>query len=142
MASVSKQVAAATVLLLSADGVVDLGSDVHTYVPSLPNYGSPVTVDQLIHHTSGLPDYVDLMHEAGFDEAARTDDDALSALAGADRLDFRPATQHDYGDTRYFLLSLVVLAATAQSMREVAEGGVGLIAAGVVFATARSLTTL
>lgn len=121
LASVSKQLTAATVLLLAGEGLVDLGRDVRSYVPGLPDYGSPVTIEQLIHHTGGLPDYIELMFNAGFEEPERTTDaDAFTVLSTAPRLRFRPGTRHEYDNTGYFLLAAVVQAATGRSLREVA----------------------
>jgi CubicO group peptidase (beta-lactamase class C family) len=58
MASVSKQFAALAILLLEQDGKLRLEDGVRTYVPELPAHADAITIRQLLHHTSGLRDYL------------------------------------------------------------------------------------
>src|SRR5579859_721599 len=54
LASVSKQFTAASVVLAAEQGLLSLDDDVHKYVPELPDYGHPITLRQMLHHTSGF----------------------------------------------------------------------------------------
>jgi CubicO group peptidase (beta-lactamase class C family) len=121
IASTSKQFTAASVLLLAARGRLSLDDDVRKYVPELPRHDTAVTLRHLLHHTSGLPNYIDLLVKSGkrYKEVT-TDDDALAALAGAPQLQFPPGTAFHYNDSGYFLLSLVVKRVTGRSLRELA----------------------
>src|ERR1700722_7378130 len=67
-ASVSKQFTAAAVLLLVAGGKVSLGDDVRKYIPELPDFGKRITLEHLLHHTSGLRDYHLLLQLEGLNE--------------------------------------------------------------------------
>lgn len=58
IASLSKQFTAAGILLLEQDGKLALSDEVHRFLPGLPDFGHKITVAQLLHHTSGLRDYV------------------------------------------------------------------------------------
>jgi len=121
IASTSKQFTAASVLLLAARGRLSLDDDVRRYVPELPRHDTPITLSHLLHHTSGLPNYVDLLVASGKRyEEVTTDDDALAALADAPQLQFPPGTAFRYNDSGYFLLSLVVKRVTGKSLREFA----------------------
>ena len=121
IASTSKQFTAASVLLLAARGRLSLDDDVRKYVPELARHDTPITLRHLLHHTSGLPNYIDLLVESGKHyEEMTTDDDALAALAGAPQLQFPPGTAFRYNDSGYFLLSLVVKRVTGRSLREFA----------------------
>ena len=51
--SVSKQFTAAAVLLLAEQGKLSLSDPLSKYFPELPDYGTPITIDHLLHHTSG-----------------------------------------------------------------------------------------
>lgn len=120
--STSKQVTAASILLLAQDGKLSLDDDVHKYVPELPDYGAPVTLRHLLHHTSGLRDYINVMALAGINvEDWTTDGDALAALARQKTLDFRPGEEHSYSNSGYFLLSLVVRKASGKSLKDFAQ---------------------
>src|SRR5262245_23428967 len=57
IASLSKQFTAACIALLAEDGAISLDDDIRRHVPEMPEYGRPITVRQLVHHTSGIRDY-------------------------------------------------------------------------------------
>ena len=80
LASVSKQFTAASVLLLAQDGRLRLDDPVRRWLPTLPASAEGVTLHHLLSHTSGLPDYEDLM-AAEFAGQVR-DADVLCLLAG------------------------------------------------------------
>lgn len=120
--STSKQFTAASVVLLAADGRLSLDDDVRKYVPELPDYGTPITLRHLLHHTSGVRDYISLMNLAGTRfEDVTTDDDALAAIARQKALDFRPGAEHSYSNSGYFLASLVVKRASGKTLRDFAR---------------------
>jgi len=77
--SLGKQFTAAAIALLAEEGRLDLDADIHGYLPDLPEYGHQVTVRQMIHHVSGIPDY----------------EEGLPALKTADGKDLRLGNQ-DY----------------------------------------------
>jgi CubicO group peptidase (beta-lactamase class C family) len=54
MGSVSKQFTAAAIALLVEQGRISLTDDIRKYVPELHDYGKRVTIDHLVHHTSGF----------------------------------------------------------------------------------------
>ena len=62
--SVSKQFVAASVALAARQGHLSLDDDIRQYLPEIPDYGTPVTVRHLVHHTSGLRDYL-APHQSG-----------------------------------------------------------------------------
>ena len=65
VASVSKQFAAAAILLLERDGMLSVSDDVRKTIPELHDFGATITIDHLIHHTSGLRDQWELLTLAG-----------------------------------------------------------------------------
>ena len=70
---------------------------------------------RLLHHRSGLPDYIDLLKAAGYGyRDVTTTVDALAVLDGAP-LDFEPGTAWAYSNTNYFVLGQRVEAATGES---------------------------
>src|SRR3990167_4013865 len=54
--SVSKQFTAAAILLLERDGMLKLTDDIRKYLPEMPDYGTPITIEMLLDHRSGLRD--------------------------------------------------------------------------------------
>ena len=43
------------------EGKLSLDDDVRKWIPELPNYGAPITVAMLLHHTSGVRDFLALL---------------------------------------------------------------------------------
>jgi CubicO group peptidase (beta-lactamase class C family) len=120
--SVSKQFTAAVVALLAQDGVLSLDDPVQRYLPEMPDLGHPMTIRHLLHHTSGVRDYLDLMALAGrgSDDFYRKEQ-ALGLLARQEGLNFTPGTRFLYSNSGYFLLSQVVERATGRSLRAEAQ---------------------
>jgi CubicO group peptidase (beta-lactamase class C family) len=63
--STSKQFAAASIVLLAQEGKLTLDDDVRRHIPELPEYERPITIRHLLHHTSGLRDYIGLLTLGG-----------------------------------------------------------------------------
>lgn len=107
--STSKQFAAASILLLQSDGKLKLTDDVRKYVPELPDFGATITIDHLIHHTSGLRDYIGLLLLAGYSlEDVTGDAQVLDLLSRQRALNFPTGSRYEYSNTGYFLLAVIV----------------------------------
>jgi CubicO group peptidase (beta-lactamase class C family) len=120
VASMSKQFTAASILMLAQEGKLSLDDPVRKYIPELPDFGTPVTIRQLIHHTSGLRDQWDLLGLAGWRYSLDliTDDDVLSVVFRQKDLNFTPGSKHLYSNTGYTLLAQIVKRVSGQSLRE------------------------
>ena len=119
--STSKQFAAAAIALLAEQGALSLDDDVRQHVPELPEYEAPMTVRHLIHHTSGLRDYLGLMRFSGKRDADYyTNEEVLAKLARQKALNFAPGDRHLYSNSGYFLLSVIVERASGKTLRQFA----------------------
>lgn len=122
IASVSKQFTAASILLLVQDGKLKLDDDIRKYLPEIPDYGHTITIDHLLHHTSGLRDYTELWWMSGKSWWDYADDrDALKTISGQSALDFTPGSKFGYSNTGYFLMSLIVRKASGKTLAAFAE---------------------
>jgi len=108
--SVAKQFVAAAIVLLAQEGKVDLDAPVRRYVPELPDYGSPVTVRMLLHHTSGVRDMWTLFELAGQGMGTRlfTMDQALRMIVRQRELNFPPNSDYLYSNSGFLLLAYIV----------------------------------
>ena len=108
--SVSKQFTAAAALLLVNQGRLSLDDDIHRYIPELPDYGHPVTIAELLGHTSGLRDWGDIEAIAGWPRTERVYDmdDVLHITARQHALNFDPGTAWSYTNTGFNLLAIIV----------------------------------
>jgi len=122
LASVSKQFTAASVALAARAGKLSLDDDVRKWIPELPDYGTTITVRELVHHTSGIRDYLGLMPLAGlYLQDVHTDQQVLELIARQKALEFTPGTKYAYSNSGYVLLAMIVKRATGQSLREFAD---------------------
>ena len=105
LASVTKQFTAAVIALLIKDGKLALDDEARMHLPDLSAYAGAVTIRQLIAHTSGLPDYEDLMRPDEIEQVK--DRDVLALLHRARSLYFEPGTRFRYSNGGYALLALI-----------------------------------
>ena len=122
IASVSKQFTAACIALLSIEGKIGLDDNIRDYLPEIPNYGEKITISNLVHHTSGLRDYLVLMYLAGdsFEEYFSIDD-GIKILERQNELNFSPGEAFQYSNSGYILLAEIVNRASGMTIREYAE---------------------
>jgi CubicO group peptidase (beta-lactamase class C family) len=121
--SVSKQFTATCVAMLAREGKVSLDDDIRKYFPDLPQYGRPITVRHLIHHTSGLRDYNGLLELAGFrsESDCPNVDEALELIFRQKRLNYPTGQEYSYTNTGYFLLGQIVEKVSGQSLSQFAR---------------------
>ena len=109
IASVSKQFTAYAMLLLQEQGKISLDDEVHTYFPEFNDFGYPVTIRHMIHHTSGLRSLHALMHMAGWrGDDKRTNEDLMRLMLLQEELNFRPGDEYLYCNTGYMLMAEIV----------------------------------
>jgi CubicO group peptidase (beta-lactamase class C family) len=106
MASVSKQFTATSVMLLADEGRVSIDDTLDQFFPGFPAYGKHITVRHVLNHTSGLPDYEDLVPEGT--TLQLHDRDVLKIILDTDKPLFEPGTRYKYSNTGYSLLALMV----------------------------------
>lgn len=118
LASVSKQFTAAAISLLVADGKIDLDAPVAKYLPELSAY-TDLTTRQLIHHTGGLPDYMNLTDSVDTPSAFVTNQFVLDYLRDQQpAAEFDPGTKHEYSNTGYLVLASLVERVSGMSFGE------------------------
>jgi CubicO group peptidase (beta-lactamase class C family) len=120
LASVSKQFTAMSIVLLAEDGKLSLDDSVQRWIPEL-EVDTPITLRQLLNHTSGLRDYFTLLALSGW----RTDDPLTQAqfldlIKRQKSLNFPPGDEFLYSNTGYALLAIVVERASGMSLRDFA----------------------
>lgn len=116
--SVTKQFAAASILLLVEQGKLSLEDKLSKFFPEFPG-GSGVTLRQLLNHTSGIRSFTAPLP----DEIARVGisvPDMVKHIAGLGYI-FSPGTDWSYSNSGYFLLGAIVEQISGQSFREFAR---------------------
>lgn len=128
--SISKTFTAVTVLQLHAQGLLDIEQSVQSYLPGvLPDTYAPITIRDLLQHTSGLPDY-ELALGFGDPEAIVRDryyewePREIVARMVQQPLAFVPGERMVYNNTGYLLLGMVIEAVTGEPYKEAIRKGI------------------
>jgi CubicO group peptidase (beta-lactamase class C family) len=120
--SISKQFTAACILMLERQGKLKLDDPIRQYLPEIPDYGAPLTVRHLIHHTSGIRDYLTLMDLAGLPGTNDYPVEQIVELISRQKeLNFAPGSEYLYSNSGYFLLAEIVKRVSGQNLRRFAE---------------------
>jgi CubicO group peptidase (beta-lactamase class C family) len=106
LGSVTKQFTAMSILILKERGELSLENTLSDFFPKFPAYGKTITVRQLLHHTSGLIAYEDVMPETTTVQVH--DRDVLAMMKTQDSTYFPPGTEYRYSNTGYSLLAQIV----------------------------------
>ena len=108
LASVTKQFTAMAVMLLVHDGRLRYEDPLARFFPDFPEYGRTVTVRHLLTHTSGLPDYEDLMEPGRWTEDRQIQDVEVLGLLQHAHPKFAAGTSWSYSNSGYVVLGLIV----------------------------------
>lgn len=108
--SVSKQFTAAALLLLEQQGKLSLNDDVRKYIPELRDYGTPIKLSHMIHHTSGLRDWGSIASLTGWSRGTQfyTNEDALEIIVRQKELNNKPGDEFIYSNSNYNLAAIIV----------------------------------
>ncbi len=116
--SIAKQFTAAAILMLAEEGKISLDDPIRKYIPELPDFGTPITLRQMLRHTSGLRDYEQLLSFDGWrldSPDLLTDGDIMHILSLQKELNSPPGSDYSYSNTNYMLLAQLVSRVTKQS---------------------------
>ncbi len=126
LASVTKQLTAAAIVLLVREGKLRYEDTLPQALPGFPAHGERVTIRQLLTHTSGIPDYEQLMEDAEKAGAKPwtpqrqiRDDEVLDLLQKASKPRFAPGTRWAYSNSGYVLLGLIAARAAGKPFPDV-----------------------
>lgn len=119
LASVSKQFAGFAIATLLEEGKISLEDDIRKYIPELPDFGHPITVEHLLHHTSGIRDWTNTLVLAGWSFDDVISFDQILRMAYLQRgLNFEPGSEYNYSNTGYNLLAELVQRVSGLSFRD------------------------
>lgn len=135
--SLTKQFTAMTALVLADEGRLHLFRPIKTYLPEVPEAAANITLNQLMTHTAGLPEY------CGEDFTKLAVAELISrCLAGP--LLFEPGTRSEYSNTGFSVVAATIERVTGQPLEKVMAEKVlvpnGLLHTGYHFSDETGLT--
>jgi D-alanyl-D-alanine carboxypeptidase len=114
--SVTKQFTAVSLLLLAEEGKLSLQDKLAKYYPSFPR-ANDITLEQMLHHTSGIFSYTS---DPGFMKEGmvhRSTDEMVEYIAKLPKTqDFEPGTDWSYSNSAYFILGGVIEKASGEPL--------------------------
>ena len=117
--STGKQFTATVIAILPAQGHLSLDDSTRQYLPEMPVYANSIAIRHLIHHTSGLRDYLTLMDAQGLpDENIYAEKFIFDLIAKQKGLNFKPGSEFLYSNTGYFLLGHIAERITRKHITE------------------------
>ncbi len=121
--SVAKQFTAAAALLLVREGKLGLDDNLCQHFPDFPDYGSSVTVEQLLHHTSGLRDWGVVAAIGGWPRGSRayTPAHVREIIWRQKRLNHEPGERYIYSNSNYNMLGFLVEKVSGMSLQDFTE---------------------
>lgn len=115
LASCSKQFTAAAIVLLQQKGKLSYDDPLEKWIPALGIYKG-VTIRHLLHHTSGLPDYMVLMDSVWDHHRIAVNKDMINALQQyRSPAEFAPGERFEYSNTGYAVLASVIESVSGMS---------------------------
>jgi len=116
--SVAKQFTAAGLVLLAMDGVLKLDDDISKWIPEVKSLGKPITIRQLLTHTSGLPDRYTLHEVMGrpAGEVDHTNAEVLDVVSKLRQLNFDPGDDYEYSNTGLIVAATLLERASGKSL--------------------------
>lgn len=118
--SVSKQFTAACILLLEQQGKLSIHDDIRKYLPEIPNYGNPIKIYHLLHHTSGIRDWGSVAALTGWPRSTKfyTNEDALDIIKSQKQLNNRPGDEYIYSNSNYNLQAIIVQRVSGKTLAD------------------------
>lgn len=113
LASFTKQFTATCIMLLVHDGKLRYDDPLTDIFPEFPEYGKAITIRNLLNHTSGLPDYEDILAKQYPDTPENKipqilDAGVLKLLEQQTTGKFLPGSKWEYSNSGYATLAMVV----------------------------------
>lgn len=104
--SISKMFTAVIVFQLIEEKKLSLNDTLAVYFPQLPNAGH-ITIQNLLNHRSGLPDYTKNTDYLAWMDKSQSHDDLLARIYNR-APDFEPGTKADYNNSNYLILGFIL----------------------------------
>ena len=104
--SVSKQFTATALLMLFEEGRLSLDDRIDKYIADLPEDWRPVTLRQLLGHTSGIPDMEAIFGYESYRNIYTPKE--IIAIANSKPMDFKPGEGWSYSNTGYYLAGMIL----------------------------------
>jgi CubicO group peptidase (beta-lactamase class C family) len=118
IASITKQFTAVAILQLVEKGLLNLKDSLQKYIPDYPSKGYTITIENLLTHTSGIRDYMQI--DYGVQNMERWDFSPAQLIDSFKNypLQFEPGTKFSYSNSGYYLLGYIIAKVSGKSYQQ------------------------
>lgn len=117
--SITKQFTAIGILQLVEQGKISLEDSIQKFIPDFPSKGYTITIENLLTHTSGIPDYsnADTTHNPYIERQDFKPQQIINYFSYMP-LEFKPGTKYNYSNSGYLLLAYILQRVSGKSYHE------------------------
>lgn len=117
LGSITKQFTAVAILQLAEQGKISLQDSIQQYIKDFPSKGHTITIENLLTHTSGIPDYMQLDYDDKNAERKDYEPGQIIDIFKMLPLEFEPGTKFRYSNSGYFLLGYIIEIVSEKSFK-------------------------
>lgn len=118
LASVSKQFTAMGIVQLQKEGKISYDDEIKKYIPELQKYKG-ITIKNLLTHTGGLPDYMQVASKNWDKSKIATNEDVIKLFQDLNpERNFEPNEKWDYSNTGYLILASIIEGVSGKTFGE------------------------
>jgi CubicO group peptidase (beta-lactamase class C family) len=117
LGSITKQFTAVAILQLVEQGKISLQDSLQKFVPDFPSNFKKITIENLLTHTSGIKDYMQIDFKEPYLERRDFEPKELIDLFKNVPLEFEPGTKYKYSNSGYYLLGYIIEKVTGKSYK-------------------------
>ncbi len=121
LGSITKQFTAVAILQLVEQGKISLQDSLQKFVADFPSNSKTITIENLLTHTSGIKDYMQIDYQEPYLERRDFDPKELIDRFKNVPLEFEPGTKYKYSNSGYFLLGYIIEKVSGKSYKTYVE---------------------
>lgn len=118
LASITKQFTAVAILQLVEQNKISLQDSIQQFLPDYPWKGHTIRIDNLLSHTSGIKDYLQINYSGLFMEKWDFSPRQLIDSFKSHPLEFEPGTRFSYSNSGYFILGAIIEKVSGKSYQD------------------------
>ncbi|WP_431245154.1 serine hydrolase domain-containing protein [Flavobacterium sp. P21] len=108
LGSITKQFTAVAILQLVEQGKISLQDSLQKFIPDYPSKSKTITIENLLTHTSGIKDYMQIDYKEPYLERRDFEPKEIIDRFKNVPLEFEPGTKYKYSNSGYFLLGYII----------------------------------
>ena len=122
LGSITKQFTATAIMMLAEEGKLSVDDEITKFLPDYPTHGHSITVEHLLHHTSGIFSYTNIPGYmlSGKLRADLTTEELVDVFDELE-MEFTPGDRWNYNNSGYVLLGAIIEEVSGQSYADFVE---------------------